>query len=164
MISPAWRKCSHAALGAGSCPGAGGSPGRKTRSILPILPDLLIVDGGKGQLGRAVKVLERFELLGKIPVAGLAKQKEELFVPGKPESILLPRNSQGLYLIQRVRDEAHRFAITAHRNRRDKAGVASGWISSLVLAQPAAKPFWPISAVSMPSARLRLRRSKRSRA
>ena len=89
------------------------------------LPDLLIVDGGKGQLGRAVKVLEGYGLLGQIPVAGLAKQEEELFVPDRPVSILLPRSSQGLYLIQRVRDEAHRFAITAHRARRDKQGVAS---------------------------------------
>jgi len=89
------------------------------------LPDLLIVDGGKGQLGRAVKVLEGYGLLGQIPVAGLAKQEEELFVPDQPVPILLPRSSQGLYLIQRVRDEAHRFAITAHRARRDKQGVAS---------------------------------------
>ncbi len=85
----------------------------------------MIVDGGKGQLSRAVKVLEDFELIGKFFVTGLAKQNEELFVPEKSEPILLPRHSQALYLIQRVRDEAHRFAITAHRNRRDKAGVAS---------------------------------------
>jgi excinuclease ABC subunit C len=70
-------------------------------------------------------VLERFELSGKVPVAGLAKQNEELFLPGRPTSILLPRQSQGLYLIQRVRDEAHRFAITAHRNRRTKLGLVS---------------------------------------
>ncbi len=89
------------------------------------LPDLLIVDGGKGQLGRAVKVLEAYGLRSQIPVVGLAKQEEELFVPDKPASILLPRSSQGLFLIQRVRDEAHRFAITAHRARRDKQGVAS---------------------------------------
>ncbi len=89
------------------------------------LPDLLIVDGGKGQLGRAVKVLEDYGLLGVVPVAGLAKQNEELFLPQQSAPILLPRTSQGLYLIQRVRDEAHRFAITAHRARRDKEGVAS---------------------------------------
>jgi excinuclease ABC subunit C len=83
------------------------------------------VDGGKGQLGRAVKVLEKFDLYGKFYVTGLAKQNEELFIPNKSEPILLPRHSQALYLVQRVRDEAHRFAITAHRNRRDKAGVAS---------------------------------------
>jgi excinuclease ABC subunit C len=101
------------------------NPGEKPDPAFAILPDLLIVDGGKGQLGRAVKVLEQFELTGKFFVAGLAKQNEELFVPGQSRSIMLPRHSQALYLIQRVRDEAHRFAITAHRGRRDKAGVAS---------------------------------------
>lgn len=89
------------------------------------LPDLLIVDGGKGQLSRAVMVLESYGLLGQVPVAGLAKQEEELFVPERSSPILLPHSSQGLYLIQRVRDEAHRFAITAHRARRDKQGVVS---------------------------------------
>ncbi|HEX9028046.1 MAG TPA: excinuclease ABC subunit UvrC [Anaerolineales bacterium] len=100
-------------------------PGKKVDTAFSILPELLMVDGGKGQLGRAVAVLERFDLLGKVPVVGLAKQNEELFVPGRPDSILLSRQSQGLYLIQRVRDEAHRFAITAHRNRRAKEGLAS---------------------------------------
>jgi len=101
------------------------APGEKPDPAFAILPDLLIVDGGKGQLSRAVKVLEEFELSGKFYAVGLAKQNEELFIPEKSEPILLPRHSQALYLIQRVRDEAHRFAITAHRNRRDKAGVAS---------------------------------------
>jgi excinuclease ABC subunit C len=101
------------------------NPGEKPDPSFAILPDLLIVDGGKGQLGRAVKVMEQFGLTGKFYVTGLAKQNEELFVPNKSESILLPRHSQALYLIQRVRDEAHRFAITAHRSRRDKAGVVS---------------------------------------
>jgi excinuclease ABC subunit C len=100
-------------------------PGKKPDQSFARLPDLLIVDGGKGQLSRAVAVLERFDLLDKVPVAGLAKQNEELFVPGRSISILLPRQSQGLYLLQRIRDEAHRFAITAHRNRREKAGLAS---------------------------------------
>jgi excinuclease ABC subunit C len=99
--------------------------GAKVDESFALLPDLLIVDGGKGQLGRAVAVLEHFDLIGKVPVAGLAKQQEELFLPWKSESIMLPRNSQGLYLLQRIRDEAHRFAITAHRNRRSKAGLAS---------------------------------------
>jgi excinuclease ABC subunit C len=58
-------------------------------------------------------------------VASLAKQQDEIFLPERPESIVLPRQSQGLYLVQRVRDEAHRFAITAHRKRRDKTGIAS---------------------------------------
>jgi excinuclease ABC subunit C len=89
------------------------------------LPDLLIVDGGKGQLGVAVEVLEGFDLLPRVPVVGLAKQREEIFLPGQPKPVLLPRRSQGLFLVQRVRDEAHRFAITHHRTRRRRAGVAS---------------------------------------
>lgn len=101
------------------------TPGEKPDPAFAILPDLLIVDGGKGQLGRAMKVLEQFELTGKFLPVGLAKQNEELFAPGKPDPILLPSHSQALYLVQRVRDEAHRFAITAHRVRRDKVGVAS---------------------------------------
>jgi excinuclease ABC subunit C len=98
---------------------------KKPDKSFALLPDLLIVDGGKGQLARAVAVLERFGLTELVPVAGLAKQNEELYVPGNPYPIILPRQSQGLYLIQRIRDEAHRFAITAHRKRRDKAGIAS---------------------------------------
>ena len=100
-------------------------PGQKLDPSFALLPDLLIVDGGKGQLGRAVKVLEEFNLFGKVPVVGLAKQQEELFLPGHHDSILLPRHSQGLFLVQRIRDEAHRFAITAHRNQRNKIGMAS---------------------------------------
>ncbi|MEP6895935.1 MAG: helix-hairpin-helix domain-containing protein, partial [Chloroflexota bacterium] len=81
--------------------------------------------GGKGQLGRAVQVLEKFELMGKVPVVGLAKQREEIFFPHKSDSLLLPRHSQGLYLVQRIRDEAHRYGITAHRKKRQKLGMAS---------------------------------------
>jgi excinuclease ABC subunit C len=90
-----------------------------------ILPNLMLVDGGKGQLGVAAEVLKEFGLFDRVPVAGLAKQREELFLPGRAHSVLLPRRSQGLYLVQRVRDEAHRFAITHHRIRRRKAGIAS---------------------------------------
>src|SRR5690606_2055018 len=72
-----------------------------------------------------IEVLKEFGLFEVVPVAGLAKQFEELFVPGKSQSIILPRQSEGLYLVQRVRDEAHRFAITSHRNRRDKIGMTS---------------------------------------
>jgi excinuclease ABC subunit C len=100
-------------------------PGNKPNQAFALLPDLLIVDGGKGQLGRAVEVLERFDLSAIVPVVGLAKQNEEIFLPGKPKPILLPRKSQGLYLLQRVRDEAHRFAISSHRKRRTKEGLAS---------------------------------------
>lgn len=99
--------------------------GKKVDPSFAILPDLLIVDGGKGQLGRAVAVLEQFNLTGKVPVTGLAKQQEELFIPDKEDSILLARRSQGLYLVQRIRDEAHRFAITAHRQMRSRLGLAS---------------------------------------
>jgi excinuclease ABC subunit C len=101
------------------------APGKKPDASFSILPDLLLVDGGKGQLSRAVVVLERFNLLDRIPVAALAKQNEELFLPGRPNPILLPRQSQGLYLIQRIRDEAHRFAISSHRKRRTRVGLAS---------------------------------------
>ena len=99
--------------------------GKKPDLAFSILPDLLLVDGGKGQLSRAVKVLKEFNLMDRVPVAGLAKQEEELFVPGERESIYLERHSQGLYLVQRIRDEAHRFAITAHRKRRRNQGLAS---------------------------------------
>jgi len=101
------------------------TPGKKPDPAFSILPDLLIVDGGKGQLGRAIAVLEKYNLKGRFLLTGLAKQQEELFFPDKDESLLLPRNSQGFYLIQRIRDEAHRFAITAHRSRRTKIGLAS---------------------------------------
>jgi excinuclease ABC subunit C len=105
--------------------GAERKPGEKIDASFSVLPDLLIVDGGKGQLGVAIEVLQSFDLYGQVPVGGLAKQQEEIFLPARPGSIVLPRNSQGLYLVQRVRDEAHRFAITAHRAKRAKTGIAS---------------------------------------
>ena len=100
-------------------------PGFKPDESFSLLPELIIIDGGKGQLGRVVKVLENFGLYGKIPVIGLAKQEEEIFFPHKAEALMLPRHSQGLYLMQRIRDEAHRFGINAHRARRSKQGLAS---------------------------------------
>lgn len=101
------------------------TPGKKVDEAFSILPDLLIVDGGKGQLGRAVKILTEYNLQNQVQVVGLAKQMEELFLPGKNKSVLLPRHSQALYLVQRIRDEAHRFGITTHRNKRTKVGMAS---------------------------------------
>ena len=101
------------------------APGSRLDESFAFLPDLVIVDGGKGQLSRAIEVLRNFDLFEKVPVVGLAKQEEEIFFPHKPDSLLLPRHSQGLYLVQRIRDEAHRFAITAHRARRVKQGMAS---------------------------------------
>jgi excinuclease ABC subunit C len=82
-------------------------------------PDLLLIDGGKGQLNAVAEVLEEMDMTG-IPVAGLAKEHEWLYVPGQSEPIVLPPNSAGLHLIMRVRDEAHRFAVTYHRQRRAK--------------------------------------------
>ncbi len=106
--------------------GAGkAGPGSKPDAAFAFLPDLLIVDGGKGQLSRAAGVLQKFGLFGKVPVVGLAKEHEEIFFPGRPYSLSLPRHSQALYLVQRIRDEAHRFAIIAHRQRRAKQGLAS---------------------------------------
>lgn len=106
----------------------GDDPGAKARqssAAWAVLPDLVIVDGGKGQLGVAVEVLKEFDLLDQVPVVGLAKQREEIFLPSRRTSILLPRDSEGLYLVQRIRDETHRTAITYHRNQRSKAALAS---------------------------------------
>ncbi|MCP3976193.1 MAG: excinuclease ABC subunit UvrC [bacterium] len=86
-------------------------------------PSLIVIDGGLGQLGRAVKVLAKFEL--DIPVVGLAKRLEEVFVPGTSTPIIIPRGQEALYLMQRVRDEAHRFAVTYHRTLRGKRMVDS---------------------------------------
>ena len=99
--------------------------GGKIDPSFSVLPDLIIIDGGKGQLGRAVEVLKDFDLLDRVHVVGLAKREEEIFIPFHSDPIILPRNSEGLYLVQRIRDEAHRFAITAHRGRRTKEGLAS---------------------------------------
>ena len=99
--------------------------GSKKDESFSFLPDLIIIDGGKGQLGRVVKVMEQFEVFDKVPVVGLAKQEEEIFFPHKSDPLLLPRHSQGLYLVQRIRDEAHRYGITAHRKKRSKLGLAS---------------------------------------
>ena len=88
------------------------------------IPDLVLIDGGKGQLSAALEVM--LELgLDDIPLASLAKENEWLFVPHTPEPIILPRDSQALYLVQRIRDEAHRFAITYHRNLRSKGSLGS---------------------------------------
>jgi excinuclease ABC subunit C len=88
------------------------------------LPDLIVIDGGKGQLSAGVQALEQFTERG-VAVISLAKRIEEVFAPGHSEPILLERRSDALRILQRVRDEAHRFAITHHRSRRDKAMTAS---------------------------------------
>ena len=88
------------------------------------MPDLVIVDGGKGQVSAAHDAMRNLGV-GQIPLAGLAKRFEELYVKDVSEPIVLDRTSQALYLVQRIRDEAHRFAITYHRGVRSKAGMQS---------------------------------------
>ena len=88
------------------------------------MPNLVIIDGGKGHLSAAREVMLHLGL-EQIPLCSLAKENEEIFVPHTPEPIMLPRDSQGLYLMQRIRDEAHRFAITFHRNLRSKSNLKS---------------------------------------
>ena len=89
------------------------------------LPDLLVVDGGKGQLSMALDVLDQFDLRDRVPAVGLAKREEEIFVPGRSRAIRLDPASAGLLLLRRIRDEAHRFAITYHRKRRRERGLRS---------------------------------------
>jgi excinuclease ABC subunit C len=87
-------------------------------------PDLVLIDGGRGQLGAAMEVLEELGF-ADIPTFGLAKEREELFAPGRGEPIVQERNSPGMFLVQRVRDEAHRFAITHHRKARSRKALSS---------------------------------------
>lgn len=88
-----------------------------------VIPDLVVIDGGKGQLSTAMGVMQELEL--EIPTVGLAKQFEEIFLPSRGDPVVLPRDSAALFLLQRVRDEAHRFAITYHRASRGKGALKS---------------------------------------
>ena len=90
------------------------------------MPDLVIVDGGKPQVNAAKVVLDELGL-HDLPLAGLAKEREELFLPGRSDPVVLPATSSALYLVQRLRDEAHRFAITYHRTLRDRRTVRSAF-------------------------------------
>ena len=101
---------------------AGTNPQTANRS--PQLPDLIIVDGGKGQLSSACAELQRLGLFD-VPIIGLAKEFEEIYRPGKSLPQILPKDSGALKLLQRIRDEAHRFALTLHRARRTRTGLAS---------------------------------------
>jgi excinuclease ABC subunit C len=100
-------------------------PGVKLDQAFGMLPDLLIVDGGKGQLNRAEKVLQEFNLGDNVPLVGLAKGHETIYCNNKKDPVILPRRSEGLYLIQRIRDEAHRFAVKQHRSQRRREGLKS---------------------------------------
>jgi len=95
-------------------------PGERGRRRFAYQPNLLLVDGGKGQLGVAIEVVAELGLEDEISVAALAKRFEEVFVPGLADPVRIPRQSEGLYLLQRVRDEAHRFAVSYHRQLRAK--------------------------------------------
>ncbi|MGE5594051.1 MAG: excinuclease ABC subunit UvrC [Betaproteobacteria bacterium] len=89
------------------------------------LPDLMLIDGGKGQLNAALEALRECGLAEKVPAVGLAKEHELVFTEGKPDPIALPRDSKALFLLQRVRDEAHRFAVSYHRQLRAKHATLS---------------------------------------
>jgi excinuclease ABC subunit C len=88
------------------------------------MPDLVIIDGGKGQLSAAQAVFIELGIEG-VRLISLAKQEEEVFIPQHPDSLRLPKSSEALRLLQRIRDEAHRFGITYHRKLRQKRGLAS---------------------------------------
>ncbi|MDQ4005454.1 MAG: excinuclease ABC subunit UvrC [Actinomycetota bacterium] len=94
---------------------------RRRRFAYP--PSLVVVDGGRGQLGVALRVLEDLEL--EIPVIGLAKRLEEVYLPGQPDPLRIPRGADALFVLQHVRDEAHRFAVEYHRKKRDRRAMAS---------------------------------------
>lgn len=96
----------------------------RVRARFAELPSLVIIDGGKGQLNAAREVMRELGL-ASVPAFGLAKEHEYLYGEGNPEPVILPRNSESLYLIQRIRDEAHRFALAYHRNLRGKRSVKS---------------------------------------
>jgi excinuclease ABC subunit C len=89
------------------------------------LPQLILVDGGKGQLSAALEALNELGLRGKISIIGIAKRLEELYYPGDSDPLYLDKRSETLKVLQRARDEAHRFGITHHRNRRSKGTIAT---------------------------------------
>ena len=103
-----------------AAPDQGGADGRRRPRRFQYPPNLLVVDGGRGQLNVAQQVVEDLGLEDEISVVALAKRFEEVFVPGQSDPIRIPRQSEALYLLQRLRDEAHRFAIAYHRQLRDK--------------------------------------------
>jgi len=103
-------------------------PGRKARAgdaVWTVLPDLVLLDGGRGQLNVGLEVLQEYDLRDTVSLVALAKEHEELFLPEREESLRLPRRSQGLFLVQRIRDEAHRFAVGSHRQARRREALAS---------------------------------------
>jgi excinuclease ABC subunit C len=105
--------------------GSPGGDGVEIDESFAALPNLVVVDGGKPQLGAALEALSKAPETERIAVISLAKREEEVFVPGRPKPVRLDRHSAGLQLLQRLRDEAHRFAIGFHRQRRSSESFAS---------------------------------------
>src|SRR5207237_9816891 len=89
------------------------------------LPDLIVIDGGKGQLSAACDALKALDLYGKVPIIGIAKRLEEIYFPEDSLPLYIDKKSESLKLIQQIRDEAHRFAITFHRDKRSKSSLIS---------------------------------------
>ena len=124
VLTRRFRRLGRSQEGKESSDGRNGESRSGGKQSWAIIPDLVLIDGGKGHLGAALQVF--LELgIDFVPLASLAKENEELFVPHVREAIVLPRSSQGLFLVQRARDEAHRFAITFHRQRRSKRSTRS---------------------------------------
>ena len=137
--------------------GAGGAPSRKRRRF-SYPPALLVVDGGRGQLSVATKVLADAGL--HIPAVGLAKRLEEVYFPDRPDPLLVPRGSEALFVLQHLRDEAHRFAITYHRQRRARRALARRSTTCPASARPGRRRS---SSGSGPWPGWRARTSRRSR-
>ena len=136
--------------------------GKSRRFAYP--PNLYVVDGGAPQVNAASAVLDELGITD-VAVIGLAKRLEEVWVPSEPDPIILPRNSEGLYLLQRVRDEAHRFAINYHRSKRSKRMTASALdCGARAWASIAARRWSPISGRWPGSRRPRSTRSPPFRA
>ena len=122
--SPRWRRCSRAGWRGGSSSTSCRPHDKDYDPSFAALPNLIVIDGGKGQLAAGLRALEGFRDRGVV-VISLAKRIEEVFTAGAGEPLRLPHDTVELQLLQRVRDEAHRFAITHHRIRRDRAMTAS---------------------------------------
>jgi excinuclease ABC subunit C len=112
------------------------------------LPQLIIIDGGKGQLSSAMKSIKKLGLEGKINILGIAKKLEEIFFPGDPVPVYLDKRSESLHIIQQLRDEAHRFGITHHRKRREKGTIKSELTSIKGISfKTAQKLLWKFKSV-----------------
>jgi len=112
-----WKQCERQ-CGAGKSLAFAYNPSKHKDASFAARPDLVLIDGGKGQLSTAVKVMKTYNL--DVPVISIAKRQEEVFIPGQKTSLMIPQDAKALYLLRRVRDEAHRFAITFQKERRKK--------------------------------------------